>query len=260
MQIPFKLSDDHNYPRLRLIVQTLLRGMTTTDRRYHFTEQQIQQISAASLFHDAGKCAIPQKLLNKKGKLTPAELAVVRQHAPLGIAVLQFHRLMSKDGKNPPFLYDICRYHHERWDGKGYPDGLRGDEIPVAAQVMAIADVYDSLRTDRPYRPAFTHKEALQIILADHGHFAPAVLSSFLAQEKQLAELHVGISSRVEVSALDNVHLASAIGPQITASGNDKSSEGGSKPGFMTILEFAKTRQEAQKAPNSNTQVQHLGR
>lgn len=119
----------------------------------------------ASAIHDVGKISIPEEILNKPGKLTAEEFETMKTHTVIGSKMLsdlpieQFHSPLAK------VAYEICRWHHERYDGKGYPDGLKGEETPIAAQVVALADVYDALTSERCYKKAFSHEEAFVMIL-----------------------------------------------------------------------------------------------
>src|SRR5436309_8673352 len=120
-------------------------------------EAEIQALKAASLLHDVGKLAIPEHILNKPGRLTPAEFEIMKRHAAIGadiLAVIDF----------PYAVVPIVRHHHENWDGSGYPDGLRGDAIPIGSRILSVVDCYDALTSDRPYRPRHDVREAMQIV------------------------------------------------------------------------------------------------
>lgn len=138
--------------------------------------QDIRTITMASSLHDIGKIAIPDSVLNKPGRLTAEEFEIMKQHSAIGAEMLR----NLPFGENEPLVkasYDICRWHHERWDGSGYPDGLKGDEIPLSAQVVSLADVYDALTSERVYKPAFTHERAMEMILGGEcGVFNPALI------------------------------------------------------------------------------------
>ena len=138
--------------------------------------QDIRNITMASSLHDIGKIAIPDSVLNKPGRLTAEEFEIMKQHSAIGAEMLR----NLPFGENEPLVkapYDICRWHHERWDGSGYPDGLKGDEIPLSAQVVSLADVYDALTSERVYKPAFTHERAMEMILGGEcGVFNPALI------------------------------------------------------------------------------------
>ncbi|MBQ3105768.1 MAG: response regulator [Lachnospiraceae bacterium] len=128
-----------------------------------FTEEDISRISVASAVHDIGKMTTPEEILNKPGRLTEEEYRIMKDHAAAGGDMIK--KLMER--YQDPLLetaYEICRWHHERFDGRGYPDGLKGDEIPVCAQVVSIADVYDALTSERCYKKAFDHQTAMEMI------------------------------------------------------------------------------------------------
>ncbi len=138
------------------------------------------QIFYASPMHDIGKIGIPDQILFKPDNLEPAEREIMKRHVLIGSDILA--------GKSSPYFqmgHDIALRHHERWDGSGYPDGLKGEMTPLPARIMQLVDVYDALRSKRPYKPAFTHEKSLQIICEGDGrtapsHFDPAVLEAFI--------------------------------------------------------------------------------
>lgn len=146
-------------------------------------------VHETSALHDVGKVAIPDTILRKPGKLTRGEFEVMKTHAAIGRRFFD-HLLQKSPGA--PFLEmcrDIAGSHHERWDGAGYPEGLKGAEIPLAARLMAVADVYDGLTSERCYRKAMSHDEARTIILDGTGtHFDPAVVNAFQAHEEEFRE------------------------------------------------------------------------
>jgi putative two-component system response regulator len=142
----------------------------------------IENIYHASPLHDIGKVGIPDRILLKPAKLTPEEFVVMKQHTILGAQTMQ---AVAEQYPHNPLInmgIDIARSHHEHWDGSGYPDGLLGDAIPLSARIMAVADVYDALRSKRVYKSAFPHVEAYEIILKGGGlHFDPQVVEAFFA-------------------------------------------------------------------------------
>ena len=146
----------------------------------------IENIYHASALHDIGKIAIPDAILLKPGKLTPEEFEKIKKHTVRGA---QFMQGLQKQYPQNQFInlgIVIARSHHERWDGTGYPDGLKGEEIPFSARIMAVADVYDALRSARPYKAAFSHAESCEIILAGRGtHFDPGMMEAFLEVEAE---------------------------------------------------------------------------
>lgn len=175
--------------RIRMFTKLLLRNVARAYPEYGLEEQKINIISQAAAMHDIGKIAIPDSILNKPGKLTDEEFAVMKTHAVKGSELLETIAGLG----NEEFLrhaYVICRYHHERWDGGGYPEGLRGNAIPIAAQVVGIADCYDALTTDRVYKKAYSHEKAVNMILnGECGAFAPALLECFKNVRGQFRDL-----------------------------------------------------------------------
>jgi putative two-component system response regulator len=155
----------------------------------------------ASPMHDIGKIAIPDRVLLKPGKLTGDEWEIMKTHAALGSRML--------DGVDSPYIEmgrDIAMRHHERWDGRGYPDGLAGEEIPLSARVMCIADVYDALRSRRPYKEPYEHDDAVRIILHGDGrtspkHFDPRVLSAFSATRARMRDIYEEMTDLADVKA-----------------------------------------------------------
>ena len=161
---------------IRIITELLLHRLLEISSQYPITAEQQDNIPLASALHDIGKIGIDETILNKPGKLTPEEFEVVKTHSMLGAEML--HQLDNFNEQ--PLLqtaYEITRWHHERWDGRGYPDGLKGDAIPISAQLVALADVYDALTSERCYKKAFSHEKAVQMILnGECGAFNPLLL------------------------------------------------------------------------------------
>lgn len=154
-------------PHIRTLTDLLLHQLVRRTDRYQLDESDISLISTASALHDIGKIMIPDGILNKPGRLTEEEYAVIKTHTTEGAKILK-DLSSSIGGADEPLLqmaHAICRWHHERWDGDGYPDKLRGNEIPIAAQVVALADVYDVLTSERCYKPAYSHEQAVAMIL-----------------------------------------------------------------------------------------------
>jgi putative two-component system response regulator len=141
----------------------------------------LHMVECCAPLHDIGKAGLPDHILLKPGKLTPDEFAIMRTHTTLGADLLQ--KVARQHGFARTFLQmatDIARHHHERFDGNGYPDGLAGDDIPLSARIVAIADVYDALRSRRAYKPALPHIDAVKIMVQESkGHFDPALLLIF---------------------------------------------------------------------------------
>lgn len=148
--------------------------------KYHFTNEEVEMISVASIMHDVGKIVIPDHILNKPGRLTTEEFEIMKQHTVKGCEILE---QIPKYHENPLYRYafDICMHHHERWDGKGYPEGLKGEETSIWAQVVAMADVYDALTNKRVYKPVFTPEKAVQMIVnGECGCFNPDLIECLL--------------------------------------------------------------------------------
>lgn len=161
---------------IRVITELLFNELIKNGNPYNITQEDIRLITNASALHDIGKIAIDDKILNKPGKLTNQEFEVVKTHSAIGAEMITSIP-SSQDEKLVKYAYDICRWHHERWDGKGYPDGLKGDEIPIAAQIVALADVYDALTNERCYKKAYDHDIAIHMILnGECGQFNPILL------------------------------------------------------------------------------------
>ena len=161
---------------INLITDLLLRQLMLKTDRNKMTNEDISLISMASALHDIGKIAVPEEILNKPGRLTAEEFRIMQGHSMAGANLLMDLPI----DRNEPLLktaYEICRWHHERYDGRGYPDGLKGDAIPLSAQVVALADVYDALTSERCYKPAYSHDAAMKMILDGQcGAFQPLLL------------------------------------------------------------------------------------
>ena len=142
-------------------------------------KEEIDKIVTSSILHDVGKISIPDSILNKPGRLTKEEFEVMKQHTIKSCEILKnIPNIMDEGVYN--YSYDICRHHHERWDGRGYPDGLKGDDITIWSQVVSVADVYDALTSERVYKKAFSHETAVEMINnGDCGAFNPKVLKAF---------------------------------------------------------------------------------
>ena len=161
---------------IKTATEMMLRQLIKITDVYHLTEADIALITTASSLHDIGKIYIPEEILNKPGRLTDEEFKIMKTHSKLGADIIQDIHLPQEK----PLVHtawEISRWHHERWDGKGYPDGLKGEEIPISAQVVSIADVYDALTSERCYKKAFDHDTAIKMILDGQcGQFNPILL------------------------------------------------------------------------------------
>lgn len=179
-------SGDH-VRRIRTITRLILEGTTLGEG---LSAHEIDAIEMASMMHDVGKIAIPDAILCKPGRLTPEEFEVIKSHTIVGADMMeripQFRQLDAYD-----FAVDIARHHHERWDGRGYPDGLVGDEISIWSQVVALADVYDALRSKRVYKDAYGREKVMQMITGGEcGAFNPGLLKAFEAVEPAIDRLY----------------------------------------------------------------------
>lgn len=173
--------------RIHDITGILLRGTPLGDG---LSEEDVEIISVAAIMHDVGKIAIPDAILGKPGKLTPEEFEIMKSHTVLGAQLLEdIPQLHSNDSYR--YAVDIARHHHERWDGSGYPDGLRGDELSSWVQAVSIADVYDALRSERVYKPAYSREKALQMIVEGAcGVFNPKLIETFNMVEPEVSLLY----------------------------------------------------------------------
>ncbi|MGN0405013.1 MAG: HD domain-containing phosphohydrolase [Bariatricus sp.] len=171
---------------IKIITEMLTKQILKKTDQYHLSETDVQMISMASALHDIGKITVPDEILNKPGRLTEEEFEVVKGHSAAGADLIKTLPSYQED----PVIgiaYDICRWHHERYDGKGYPDGLSGDEIPISAQIVALADVYDALTSIRCYKAAYTHEKALEMIRnGECGAFNPLLLECLMEVEERL--------------------------------------------------------------------------
>src|SRR5574343_786747 len=158
--------------------------------------ERIDHIAKAAPLHDIGKIAIPDHILLKPGRHTPEEFEIMKTHSRKGEGMLlRSQSELGDDNAMLRFAGQIARSHHERWDGGGYPDGLSGEAIPLAARLMAVADVYDALRSRRPYKAAFSHEEAVGILSEGRGkHFDPLLIDAFLAQEDVFAAIAIKLA------------------------------------------------------------------
>ncbi len=178
---------------VKMITELLLKQLAQLTDKYSLSEADIALISMASAIHDVGKISIPEEILNKPGRLTAEEFEVMKTHTEIGSKMLSDLPIEQFNSPLAKVAYEICRWHHERYDGEGYPDGLKGEEIPIAAQVVALSDVYDALTSERCYKKAFSHDEALIMILDGKcGVFNPILLQCL-----------TGISDRLKRACAD---------------------------------------------------------
>lgn len=206
-------SGDH-IRNIRRITELLLHQLVQKTKAYHLSEEDIALIMTASSLHDIGKITIPEEILNKPGKLTKEEFEIMKTHSTAGAQILE----QMKYGQDKPlyrYALEICRWHHERWDGHGYPDGLMGEEIPISAQIVAIADVYDALTSERCYKKAYDHTTAINMILnGECGAFNPLLLECLTETAPQI-RIVTGVNGdampyRFELNRLSEEILAHA--------------------------------------------------
>lgn len=169
------------------LTEILLNQISKKDDRYYLPYAERDLIVKASALHDIGKISIPEEVLNKPGKLTDEEFEAMKQHTVIGYQMLS--DLGFQDEPLVKVSREITRWHHERYDGRGYPDGLKGDEIPLSAQIVSLADVYDALTSERVYKPAFSHEKAVQMILnGECGAFNPLLLECLVEAQEAIRQ------------------------------------------------------------------------
>ena len=189
---------------VNIITGILLEQLAQITDKYNISWSDRLIITTAASLHDIGKIGIDEKILNKAGRLTPQEIEKMKEHTVIGASILENMELF-KDEELVKTAYQICRWHHERYDGRGYPDGLKGEEIPVSAQVVALADVYDALVSRRVYKKSYSHEEAMKMILGGEcGAFNPILLQCLTEAQDKIKESIVikeenGISCRRNV-------------------------------------------------------------
>ena len=165
---------------INILTELLLEQLMKRSNDYHMTWSEQQMIVTASSLHDIGKIGIAESILNKPGRLTDEEFEIMKTHTLIGASILEKMELYQ-DEPLVQIARDICRWHHERYDGRGYPDGLKGDQIPISVQVVALADVYDVLVSERVYKKAYSHEQALRMILnGECGAFNPLLLQCLM--------------------------------------------------------------------------------
>ena len=176
---------------IQTLTELLLDRLVQKTDKYELSSDECYLISTASAVHDIGKIAIDEKILNKPGKLTKEEFEIMKKHTLIGAEMIG----KMEQFKEEPLMqtaYEICRWHHERYDGHGYPDGLKGDDIPIGAQIVALSDVYDALVSERVYKSAYTHEETMKMILnGECGAFQPILLECLQdIQDDILEKIH----------------------------------------------------------------------
>ena len=181
--------------RVKGFTRILARTLQSSEPSLGITDEDISTWGKASAMHDVGKIKVPDAVLLKPGKLTPEEFDEIKRHTLYGCEVLENSRHMW-DEAYYTVCWNICRYHHEKWDGRGYPDGLKGEEIPIVAQVVAVADCFDALTTERVYKRAFTPDEAYDMITGGQcGAFNPVLMKAFELCRDDFSELALSLRS-----------------------------------------------------------------
>ena len=171
---------------INIFTGMLLESLVQKTDKYNITWSERLLITTASALHDIGKIGIDDKILNKPGRLTDEEFKIMQNHTIIGASILE-NMGSYQDEELMKVAYQICRWHHERYDGKGYPDGLKGDEIPISAQVVSLADVYDALVSERVYKKAYSHEKAIEMIVnGECGSFNPILLECLLDIQEQI--------------------------------------------------------------------------
>jgi len=175
--------------RVRKITEMIAKAVMEDYPEYKLDDERVKMISSASVLHDVGKIAIPDAILLKPGRLTKEEFEIMKTHSAKGCDILNTFP-MGLDDAFFECALSICRWHHEKYDGKGYPDGLVGDEIPIAAQIVAAADCFDALVSERPYKKAFSPEVALEMVAnGECGVFSPKIINSMEKEKNRLMEL-----------------------------------------------------------------------
>lgn len=175
--------------RVRLLTDILMKEIQASYPEYHITDKMIEEVNYAATMHDIGKISVSDSILNKPGKLTEEEFEEIKKHTLYGKDIIEEFKGLYTD-ESYRFYRDIILYHHEKWDGRGYPYGLKGDDIPIWSQVVSLVDVYDALTNERVYKKAYSHKTAMKMILeGECGLYNPKVLESFKKIENEILEV-----------------------------------------------------------------------
>lgn len=183
------LESGNHIKRVKCYTEILAKYVAKDFPEYGLTSEKIKMITTASSLHDVGKISIPDKVLNKPGKLTDEEFELMKKHTIYGCEMLDNIREYWEK-ESVELSYEICRYHHERFDGKGYPEGLAGDDIPISAQLVSVADVYDALVNDRCYRKALPKDTAFNMIInGECGNFNPKIIKCFIKAREEFEQV-----------------------------------------------------------------------
>ena len=216
--------------RVQFYATELARAMGVSDKK------ELRAIEEASLLHDMGKLAVPEYILNKPGPLTPAEFEKVKRHASIGAEILSAIEF-------PYPVVPIVRHHHESWDGTGYPDGIKGQEIPIGARILSVVDCFDALTSDRPYRPRMPDRRAMEIITERSGAmYDPEVVATFtrIRATVALAE-HEPLVSRIDRNILTEITAAAMPGPDVSAARSTPTDIAATTDEMLTVYELARS-------------------
>ncbi len=190
------LESGQHIKRIRYFTKALVDSVMTDCPEYNITKEQAEYIFYASSVHDIGKIAIPDAIMLKPGRLTEDEFEIMKTHTVRGYTLLNMLDGIDADNQYFKYCQEICHYHHERWDGRGYPDGLVGDETPISAQIVAVCDCYDALTSSRPYKAAMSHDEAVDLIMSGGcGQFSPKLMKSFANSLSAFAKIESELKS-----------------------------------------------------------------
>ena len=241
---------------INIFTGMLLESLVQHTDKYDLSWSERLLITTASALHDIGKIGIDDKILNKPGKLTDEEFKIMQNHTIIGASILE-NMGSYQDEELMKVAYQICRWHHERYDGKGYPDGLKGDEIPISAQVVSLADVYDALVSERVYKKAYSHEKAIEMIVnGECGSFNPILLECLLDIQEQIKRKVKNITpednplkkreKKEELKEFENAKedfmdiVSKNMQKEYSDLGNDETADfsgGGAKPRFCVTYE-----------------------
>lgn len=171
-----------NHARNVKLLSTLIARAYSEE--FDLDEEFVENVGTAALLHDMGKILVPEQILQKPDKLSKQEFEIVKEHTTKGSAVLQQSLQLHPENDTLKTIYEVVRYHHENWDGTGYPDGLRGEEIPLSARIVRVADVFDALTSDRYYRKAYPPDQALEMMKSSEDHFDPQILKILIEHHR----------------------------------------------------------------------------
>lgn len=182
------LESSEHVKRVQLFTEIMLKYVVSLYPEYHLLDEDVDDIVRAAALHDIGKIATPDAILLKPGKLTAEEFEEMKKHTVYGCDLLE--KFKQEENTFYRYCYEIVRYHHERWNGKGYPDGLSGDRIPISAQVVALADVFDALISKRVYKDPYVADDAIRMIEnGECGEFSPKIMDCFRLAQPELIEI-----------------------------------------------------------------------